>query len=144
MALGSSFWSLLLAERMQAECKAHWHLSSLSEGVPSRGRPWRDLGPQSACTSVVSVSLLLVALSRKLARGGLTFTPCAVTEPSMAFRSWKGKSQIDVCPRLLPGTPSRGARPGSSEAIWKCKWLWPHQLTSFRVTIPMSLPMLVT
>lgn len=76
--------------------RAHWHLSSLSEGLPSRGRPWRDSGPQSACTSVVSVSLLLVALSRKLARGGLTFTPCAVTEPSIAFRSWKGKSQVSV------------------------------------------------
>lgn len=46
---------------------------------------WRS---HSLWSSVASFSLLLVPLSRKLARGGRTFTPFTVTEPSMALRSW--------------------------------------------------------
>lgn len=66
---------------------SHWDFSSDSEGVCSRGSDmllWRS---HSLWSSVASFSLLLVPLSRKLARGGRTFTPFTVTEPSMALRS---------------------------------------------------------
>lgn len=51
---------------------------------------WRS---HSLWSSVASFSLLLVPLSRKLARGGRTFTPFTVTEPSMALRSWIEKKR---------------------------------------------------
>lgn len=67
---------------------SHWDFSSESEGWWSCGRVrlvWRF---HSLWSSVTSASLLLVPLSLKLARGGRTFTPFTVTEPSMALRSY--------------------------------------------------------
>lgn len=72
----------------------YWDFSSDSEGVLSRGSDmllWRS---HSLWSSVVSFSLLLVPLSRKLARGGRTFTPFTVTEPSIALRSWLKKDKV--------------------------------------------------
>lgn len=93
------------------------------------------------------MSLLLVALSRKLARGGRTFTPCAVIEPSIAFRSWKGKRVRRVDSGLPTQTPPqcfpRWARE-KPPSLCGSGSDGHHHLTSFRVTIPMSLPILVT
>lgn len=72
----------------------YWDFSSDSGGVLSRGSDmllWRS---HSLWSSVVSFSLLLVPLSRKLARGGRTFTPFTVTEPSIALRSWLKKDKV--------------------------------------------------
>lgn len=58
-------------------------------GLGSRGKDsplWRM---HSLCSSVTSDTLVVFPLSRKLARGGRTFTPVTVTEPSMALRSCK-------------------------------------------------------
>lgn len=92
----------------------HWDFSSESEARCSRGRDmdlWRS---HSLWSSVASFSLLLllvplVPLSRKLERGGRTFTPFTATEPSMAFRSYRDNTGriSQQRPRDLPNqTPS--------------------------------------
>lgn len=64
--------------------------ASLAPGrLGSRGNEsplWRM---QSLCSSVTSETVVLFPQSRKLASGGRTLTPVTVTEPSMAFRSWR-------------------------------------------------------
>lgn len=61
-------------------------------GLGSRGkdRPlWRI---HSLCSSVTSDTFVLFPLSRKLARGGRTFTPVTVTDPSMALRNYEDRN----------------------------------------------------
>lgn len=98
----SSFFSTSSSSSTFSRSFHHWDFSSESDGVCSRGSDmllWRS---HSLCSSVASFSLLLVPLSRKLARGGRTFTPFTVTEPSMALRSWMEKDhRVDKGYELL-------------------------------------------
>lgn len=69
-------------------------------GLGSRGkdRPlWRI---HSLCSSVTSDTFVLFPLSRKLARGGRTFTPVTVTEPSMALRNCNNRD-VKQCMNII-------------------------------------------
>lgn len=86
---------------------SHWDFSSDSEVVRSRGSDvlWRS---HSLWSSVASFSLLLVPLSRKLARGGRSLAPLTVREPSMALRSWREKGERGVRCKSRPAEAACG------------------------------------